>query len=410
MNTRIHLRILLMGLALFILLGADTGDTGDDESSSSGCGGEPTPLLNDPSFDLWCGDELCSWQVDEGSIQQVPTWHSGDHGVGMMSDPTLISQFSQGSDDDTDCIWFTLMVDSEPGIDVQLEMDFQDDGLLEYAHTIPSTDWTTFSYYIRPPEHFDSIRFQIRKTGTGQATLAQIAADRADEDLCESRQPLVYEDLPLGATCWEGDECASGTCQATPLLSSSFDSDTTRSSCGECSAGSCGEGQVCGLAFTEQGAPYSACMQPDTKLLGEACMAGNECASDVCCEGRCSECCTDGQCDDGESCERRWSEGDAHTRMMPWMCDPDERDRAGGEACMGASDCASTLCDGQSQLRLCDAGGNPCETDADCPGYDGDEGRCVTLGPYGGMCLLDEPPGMPASSAAAAQVPQTAGK
>jgi hypothetical protein len=155
------------------------------------------------------------------------------------------------------------MVDSEPGVTVQLEVDFQDDGVNEYEHPIPSTDWTTFSYHIRPPESFGSIRFRIRKTGAGDTTLAQIQADRDSASMCASQDPLEYDDLPLGATCTGNSASASATCGA------------------------------------------------------------------------------------------------------------------------------------QSEQRLCDAGGDPYQTDADCPGYDTQAGRCVTLDPCDGACLLDERPGVP---------------
>ena len=31
------------------------------------------PLDEDPSFDDWCGDQLCHWQLTQGTIQKVPT-------------------------------------------------------------------------------------------------------------------------------------------------------------------------------------------------------------------------------------------------------------------------------------------------------------------------------------------------
>jgi len=393
MNTRHHLRIVLMALALFFALGA--GDTGQDDSDdSSGCGGEPPPLLQDPSFDLWCGDELCSWEVDEGRIAQVPTWHQGDHGVGMLSDPTVISQKATGTADDTHCIFFTLMVATDPGVTVALEIDFQDNGLTEYAHPIPNTDWTTFSYHIRPPEWFDTLRFRIRKTGVGNATVAQIMADRADEALCESQVPTPYDDLPLGSYCASASECATGICEAHQVISHEPGlSGQIHGSCGECTPASCDEGQVCGLAFTDGNLPYSACIQPSAKALGEACIDGGECGSAVCCEGRCSECCTDGHhaCADEGTCTMAPGHGNASTLIMPWMCDPRERDRLHGERCMQPGDCASATCVSQRQLMICDPSGQPCERDADCPEFAGESPRCATLGPYDGVCLMDEP-------------------
>ena len=27
--------------------------------------------LNDPGFDLWCGDQLCDWKIERGSVSRV---------------------------------------------------------------------------------------------------------------------------------------------------------------------------------------------------------------------------------------------------------------------------------------------------------------------------------------------------
>ena len=42
------------------------------QAGNKSCSGD---LLNDSGFDLWCGDELCSWQVEKGTVEQAPTWH-----------------------------------------------------------------------------------------------------------------------------------------------------------------------------------------------------------------------------------------------------------------------------------------------------------------------------------------------
>ena len=32
-------------------------------------------IVKDPNFDLWCGETLCNWQVEQGTITRAPTWH-----------------------------------------------------------------------------------------------------------------------------------------------------------------------------------------------------------------------------------------------------------------------------------------------------------------------------------------------
>jgi hypothetical protein len=49
-------------------------------------------LLNDSSFQLWCDDSPCEWDVEAGAVSQAPTWHEQDFGVSLDEDPTAISQ------------------------------------------------------------------------------------------------------------------------------------------------------------------------------------------------------------------------------------------------------------------------------------------------------------------------------
>src|SRR5262249_16806927 len=97
-------------------------------------------LIRDPSFDLWCRDLACKqWEVT-GHITRVGPWHDRDYGV-SLSDGAVISQLSQN--DPVSCIEFEVIADVAASAQVQIEMDFLDDGMTEYSQPVPESHWQT---------------------------------------------------------------------------------------------------------------------------------------------------------------------------------------------------------------------------------------------------------------------------
>ncbi len=157
--------------------------------STSSCSQD---LLDDPGFDMWCGEELCSWQVEYGEVQQVPTWHELDEGAQLLGPRTAISQVSPIDEHDAECIRFSLVADADEDATLTLELDFMDDGSIEYSHEIPADDWETVSYHITPPTRYLGLRFRIRMEGEGRAVIAQVRAQEAYHDDCHS-PPIELE-------------------------------------------------------------------------------------------------------------------------------------------------------------------------------------------------------------------------
>jgi hypothetical protein len=128
------------------------------------------------------------------------------------------------------------------------------------------------------------------------------------------------------------------------------------------------------------------CTAPALRLknrpLGDSCTQGDpsECASGVCCEGICAECCVDPQapdfldhngrlvdttprrvaCPGNGVCERRDVERFRGIfqveEVVPLQCDPGRRLRSAGAVCLADDDCASNTCEGASSLA--DRGGD----------------------------------------------------
>lgn len=344
------------------------------------------PLNEDPGFDMWCVDDqgrhaLCAWDLDAGEIERVATWHRSDYGVQMKSNPTQISQLVAQK---VSCFRFEMLVDKDDGVTLTLEMDFQDDGTVEYSHPLPGDDFRPVEYNIKPPSWYDSVRFIIRKTGDGRAVLAQIKVSSDGEDSCVG-QPLNLTDRPDGAQCEESAQCKSGRCAPVQMWRPDVDGGDVMV-CSACVyANDCPQGEVCGLESGTATLLYRDCGPAGRHLLGERCMDHPECATGICCQGICSECCADLDCPAGSACTPRdWRTlgEDYEYQILPLQCAPGEGRGAAGSVCLKDDDCASDVCLGDGDLKQCILDGRKCDTDEECSPWN----LCLPLGVAGGEC------------------------
>lgn len=193
------------------------------------------PLVMDSGFDVWCGETLCDWQLDEGTIAKVATWHGDDFGVAMIADSTRISQKLPISNDDVSCLHFDLLADIAEPVNVQLDLDFDDDGHVEHTETLPSGTWIPLSYHINAPTYYRGVRIVLRKSGAGHAALARIQASKSSSDDCAG-PPLPTSNRPAGAACEHAGDCAGGDCAGgTPLNACANDGHRCASD-GDCAA------------------------------------------------------------------------------------------------------------------------------------------------------------------------------
>lgn len=350
--------------------------------ATQSCSGD---LLGDPSFDLWCGGDLCSWEVEVGEVQKVATWHAADSGAALVGGVVALSQHSDADAADADCIRFSLTADVDPGAQLSVEMDFFDDGSVEVSHPLVSDDFESVSYTVRPPDRFEGIRFRVRKVGEARAVLAQIRAQAVDRTECPDA-PLVITDQPDGTACDLDGACASGHCAVVPLVSS-FGDPSSLQTCGECELDAdCGGGRVCGLGWDpDRFHGHRACVEPASKDLGLGCVSDAECAHGACTDDQCSTCGGDADCGGGDCAAHDAGPGDADPAIMPHTCDPAGGRRAAGEPCLVDADCTSDICESAAVVRICDPDGRPCTVDAGCP-YAELGGACVTIGPADGRC------------------------
>ncbi|HSK04233.1 MAG TPA: hypothetical protein VK932_23430 [Kofleriaceae bacterium] len=336
-------------------------------------------VLRDPGFDLWCGEDLCSWKVVRGEVRRAPTWHARDAGVELVGPDAAISQLAPVNSGDGACIRFELVANVDEEAEAYLAVDVYGDGSIERRERLPASRWKPLSYNLAIKAPFDGIRFELSKQGAGAAVLGRIHAETTNGEGCEGLPPIDGGPAPLGAACAEDAGCASGLCRLVPSPRSVFGAALVCVGCDpELGAAACGAGMACGV-----GEPRSPvrdvpieCVPEGGDELGELCLGDGECATGRCTGFVCSTC-RDG-CTSGEACGEAWERG-------PSVCAPGAGRRLAGEPCATDADCASSLCNGAVR-RTCEDG-RPCASPGDCPVQDGlAPGACTTVGKTGGTC------------------------
>lgn len=339
-------------------------------------------VLEDNGFDLWCGERLCAWELEEGDAVRAPTWHGRDYGVELIGDRAAISQLVKQDSRSLPCLRFELIADVEQSTQVTIELDFFDDGVVDHVQAVPTSDWALLTYPLTMPESYQGVRVRLRKDGPGRAVLADIAA--IDTDECTGA-PIEVASRPKGAWCSTELPCDSGICRDGVTGSSMV--------CSQCAGDDdCLEGQICGVAQWVPGHldPYRSCVDPGQLALGQLCSRDSECATGVCCDQACSTCCGTGDCD-GAACTQREGEGALeYWFAAPHQCEPGAGTGPAGTSCLDGSDCASGGCTGGGPLTVCLMDSRACTTDADCPpdlaDWVGEDGGCVEVGTEGGVC------------------------
>ena len=345
--------------------------------------------LQNQSFDAWCGDNLCLWETDVGAIEKVSTWHREDYGASFTEDPTIISQ--RVDTRSTKCFLFTVTADVADDAALYFELDYLDDDLLhpDFSTRIEAPDWNKVKVDAVVPSWCDELRVILRKTGSGEVVVASLYDERYEECAME----IPNDDRPAGLVCEEDEDCRDGMCD--PFVA--MDDNIGFYSCGACSTASdCDAEEVCGLEFSrDKEVMFRACGEPSRHTLGERCLFDDECKTGICCDGQCSECCSDDDCNDMISC----IEPDP---LEPNRCGPEDRLQPEGASCLKDEDCRSGVCEAavdRAYLSICTSDGRLCTSNDDCPGYlsndaiwqvvtdyTGTGDRCKTLGAFDGVC------------------------
>jgi len=140
------------------------------------------PIIANNGFEMWCGETLCDWDVESGSIDRRPTWHESDDGVGLVGDRAAIAQRANGlTQFDTRCLRLEFLAEVDLRTRVTVQIDVNQDGTNEFDEPIPATDWATVEFLFALPKEYQGATFRVVKHRPGNATLAQIRAFHSDE-------------------------------------------------------------------------------------------------------------------------------------------------------------------------------------------------------------------------------------
>jgi hypothetical protein len=99
------------------------------------------------------------------------------------------------------------------------------------------------------------------------------------------------------------------------------------------------------------------CTLHATRQFGEVCSLDEQCESDVCNDGVCSECSATSPCSNGGACALpKLLAATRDNRGIPSQCSSGQHLRAAGDQCTDPTDCKSGTCSGSSvgcALRAC---------------------------------------------------------
>jgi hypothetical protein len=236
---------------------------------SGGCDEE----VEDPSFQAWCGNTLCAWDLEAGRIARVGTWHPSDYGVDLVETPTILSQVTgrptselldvevldverycsdlaglylpdtndcirQVSTSASSCMRFEVTADVEDTAQVMIEVDYGADGSVDHMQPMVASDWEPVSFLTSLPTWPGLVRYRIHKRGTGRAVIAHFGVRLATDCV----DPVTVDERPLGVACETGAQCAGGVCA----------SIASWQACSECTDDlGCGAGETCQVVLEE---------------------------------------------------------------------------------------------------------------------------------------------------------------
>jgi hypothetical protein len=300
------------------------------------CGCELNDPISNGDLDEWCGDKPCGWDK-RGKVERVSTWHAHDYAASFEEDGAQLSQLNSELDS-YECLSFSMVARVSRADMGFVELDFLDDGSIEWSEPIPPGDFRSLEFRVYAPSWYEGVRFIVRKEGEGEMVLASIHADIVGSGSCSGEQ-IVLRDLPGGAPCTVNENCATEMCLGSYCVGCESDDD-------------CEGGKVCGYDSASSGFAslnvLPLCIEPGTRPLGELCVGDAECETGVCCEGACSECCGESGCEGERVCTRALAgDGEGSDVREPFLCSAGEQTGQEGDACTSSHECEGSCIERQ---------------------------------------------------------------
>jgi hypothetical protein len=356
-----------------------------------GCADSATAFEPIEAIDSTCAGVLCGWDNPEGRLLPSASWHEHQQALELADTPTRITRRVPGKPT-VSCLSFTFLAEVEPDAQLELQLDFDDDGSIDTRALVPALRWRQTVLSLRTPAEYRSLRVNLERQGPGHVRIASLRVT-SELSACADAAPTSQAD---GATCSIDQTCSSGHCvlgrcvrtgaqlgEEGQACSGSEDCRDGACAAGVCRAcakrGDCAAGATCSVAgqcasrSCTQGALPSAIPYPGEEGTCGDCASDSDCAvtGTFCVLGRCSDCRTDADCAAGKVCG--YSEPLDATRRV--CRNPLTSIVSRGGLCEVNADCASGLRCGASNGRpkRC---GISCSVDAEC----GTTGVCAMPG------------------------------
>jgi len=131
-------------------------------------------ILEDVAFQFWCGDQPCEWEVEEGEVRQVPSWHEHDYAIELVGAPVVVSQLAKRGS--RSCVRIELIADVEPSAMFFVEIDFDDDGSVDWRSPVNRQGFQSMSWDVRHASSARDWRFILHKAAEGRAVITQLRA------------------------------------------------------------------------------------------------------------------------------------------------------------------------------------------------------------------------------------------
>lgn len=290
--------------------------------SLMGCSPIEVDLLNS-GFDLWCGDALCNWTVEQGEVEKTGTWHQRDYGAQLVGDPVVLYQSMLVEDLVRGTLTFDVVADFDDDARIVAEVDTDGVGDANFNADLRG-DWHVHTFDRDVETSSGRLDFRVRKSGRGEATLARFAVtlryfngpqfECFDGEGCTDGFCFDGLCLPIledGGWCRVDDGCRSGfcaldtaSCQTLGATNRSLGwpcEEATQCESGFCDtvcaphpdAGTVADGDPCAIdvvcvsGFCDPDA--AACVTPvdGTLAPGRHCTLGRQCASGACTDAVC---------------------------------------------------------------------------------------------------------------------------
>lgn len=270
---------------------------------------EPMSLV-----DSTCAEILCGWDVASGALAPAASWHEHQRAIALTGTPARITRKVSGVPN-IDCLALSFLSSVADDADLELQLDFNDDGSIDAREAVPPVRWRPTELALRAPPEYRSVRISLEKRGAGDVHISSLILS-SDLAACTSVPPTS---LPDGALCSTDVTCTSGRCAL--------------GKCSSCPAGGCAE--------------------------GDACRTSDECRDGACAAGKCKACAKAGSCAKGEGCSVSGQCASASCALggQPSLMSYPGVEGVCGE-CNEDADCGGQFC----VLGSCSA----CRSDADC--------------------------------------------